>query len=189
MASKKDTAEVVAVISAAYPNFNATEYTVEIYYQTLKDLSAELLKAATLQAVSEPGRKFAPSVGEIRGTILEIRKMQAGVPSSFQAWGEVRQAMIDVGSYNKPEFSSGFITEAVKIMGWRNLCLSENDVADRAHFSKIYDQLLERAEANESLLPQVRGYIEDNRVADGVKLLTEKMAVPVRIHPHTGERL
>lgn len=31
-------------------------------------------------------------------------------------------------------------------MGWRELCISEDAMADRAHFLKIYDQLAEREE-------------------------------------------
>lgn len=176
MATPRDIAELVAVISAAYPNFNPTEATNEIYYQTLKDLPADLLKAATMQAIAEAGRKFAPSVGEIRGMVLDIRKAASGVPSSYQAWGEVRQAIIDVGSYRNPEFSNEFVAEAVRVMGWRNLCLSGNEVADRAHFEKIYTQLVERAEADANRLPQVKGYIE-SQANEGVKMLTEKLSI------------
>lgn len=177
MATIEDIAQIVAVISAAYPNFNPTENTVEVYCQTLKDIDAELLKAATLQAISEPGRKFAPSVGEIRGAIIEIRKTVSDIPDSFRAWTEVKKAMVEVGSYRKPEFSSPVIAEAVRAMGWKNLCLSENEVADRAHFVKAYEQLVRRIEADTNYLPEVRGYIEENRANSEIKLLADKLSV------------
>lgn len=177
MADIEDVAQIVAVVSAAYPNFNPSENTVEVYYQTLKDIDADLLKAATLQAVSEPGRKFAPSVGEIRGTVIEIRKTANNIPDSYQAWMEVKKAMVEVGSYRKPEFSSSVIAEAVQAMGWKNLCLSENEIADRAHFTKAYEQLVRRIEADANYLPEVRGYIEENRANKDMKLLSDKLSV------------
>ena len=176
MATIEDIALIVSVISVAYPNFSPSENTVEVYYQTLKDIDAELLKAATLQAVSEPGRKFAPSVGEIRGTIIEIRKATNGIPDSYQAWTEVKRAMVDVGSYRNPEFSNPAIVETVQAFGWKNLCLSENEVADRAHFIKAYEQIVKRIEADANYLPEVRGYIEENKANVNIKLLAEKLS-------------
>jgi len=41
-------------------------------------------------------------------------------------------------------------------LGWRELCSSENQVADRAHFMKIYEAELAREIANAALLPAAR---------------------------------
>jgi hypothetical protein len=165
----EDVAQIVAVISAAYPNFNPSEQTVEIYFQCLNDIPTELLKAATLQAVSEAGRKFAPSVGEIRGTVAEIRRNIVNVPSSYQAWQEVQTQINDNGGeYGKPVWSHPLVEQTVNALGWRNLRMSENSTADRARFLQAYDQLQDRMEREEMMLPAVRGYIETN----GGKLLS-----------------
>lgn len=162
MATETEVAQIVALISAAYPNFNPTEQTVEVYYQTLKDLPGDELKAAALTAIAEAGRKFAPSVGELRGAVGEIRKAVHNLPSSYQAWEEVLKQMVRVGSYRSPEFSHPLIHRVVDTLGWKNLCLSENAVADRARFIQAYEQLLMRFERDDLLLPEVRGYIEAN---------------------------
>lgn len=177
MADIEDIAQIISVVSAAYPNFAPTEATAEVYYQTLRDIPADLLKAATLQAISEPGRKFAPSVGEIRGMVLEINKMAHGFPTSYEAWSEVRQQMIAVGTYSKPTFTHQIVADTVKAIGWQSLCLSDNEVAVRAHFIKAYEQLANRAELDAAMLPDVRGYIEDNRSSNDMKLLSEKLEV------------
>lgn len=160
MADKKEIAQIVGVISAAYPNFSPTPQTVEVYYQCLNDLPVDELKAATLQCISELGRKFAPSVGELRGAVAEIRKSSMNTPSAYEAWQEVLQQMSAVGSYGIPEFSSPLIQRVVRSLGWRNLCLSENQTADRARFLQAYEQVLERATHENMLLPEVRNYIE-----------------------------
>ena len=177
MAEKKVIAEVVAVISAAYPHFEPTEHTVEVYWQSLKHYPSDLLRMATLQSVSEPGRKFAPTIGEIVGEILKINQVVNSLPSSYQAWQEVLQQFIETGSYGDPEWSHPLVESTVKTLGWRNLCMSENQVADRARFIQAYEQLEQRAINDALMLPEVRGYIESNggRIADGIKQLVEGM--------------
>jgi len=195
MSTLEDIAQIVSVISAAYPNFNPTEQTVEVYHQTLKDIPTDILKAATLQAISEAGRKFAPSVGEIRGMVMNIKSSVSNVPSSFQAWEEVQRQIVDNGGdFGKPVWSHPVVEQAVSVMGWRNLRMSENQVADRARFIQCYEQLISRIERDEMLLPEVRGFIETSggrllSPLDQMKQLAEKFRNPQLIDSRTGEQL
>jgi hypothetical protein len=36
------------------------------------------------------------------------------------------------------------VAKIVENMGWQNLCMSENEMADRAHFTKAYDTMQKR---------------------------------------------
>jgi hypothetical protein len=167
-------AQVVAIISAAYPNFSPTKETIEVYYQTLQDLNFDELKAATMQSISEAGRKFAPSVGELRGAVLSIRKRIAGVPSSYQAWQEVlKQISENGGDFGKPVWSNQIVKQAVDALGWRNLRMSEDQTQDRARFIMAYDQLLQRAGEDEIALPAVKAYMEQAKI---ISLETTKVA-------------
>ena len=183
MASQADIAKIVALLSAAYPNWNVTEYTVEVYYQDLKDIPTEELSLAAQHCRSEAGRKFAPSVGEIRGAVSELRGLASNVPASYQAWEEVqRQILENGGDYGNPVWSHSIVEEAVRRMGWRNLRMSEDQTADRARFLQCYEQLRQQVGREEMLLPEVRGYIEANGArllapAESIKLLTGKMSV------------
>ena len=169
MSSVEDVAQIVAVISAAYPNFKVSEMTVEVYYQTLNDIPSDLLKAATLQAISEAGRQFAPSVGEIRGAVGEIKRSIVNIPSSYQAWQEVQTQIVDNGGdYGNPVWSHPLVEQTVNAIGWRNLRMSENQTADRARYLQAYEQLSDRLSREEMQLPEVRGYIE----ARGGKVLS-----------------
>ena len=49
---------------------------------------------------------------------------------------------------------SGPTKEAVERIGFRELCLGDNTVANRAHFFKIYDAILQR-KINNSRLPEL----------------------------------
>ena len=58
--------------------------------------------------------------------------------------------------------------EVVKRLGFQNICLSENVVADRARFAEIYQaiQLRKRTEVNVgSALPNLREMVQ-NRLAE-----------------------
>ena len=182
MADIIDIAQIIGILSAAFPNFNPTESTVEVYYQILSDLPAEELKIATMHCLAEAGRKFAPSVGEIRGAVGELRRYAANFPLSYEAWEEVLRQIINVGSYGTPEWSHPIIEKTVRAIGWRNLCMSEEQVADRARFIQCYEQFSARAMKEEILLPKVRGYLEVNGAkmlapADQIKLLSDKLNV------------
>jgi hypothetical protein len=179
MAEPRDIAQIIAMLSAAFPNFKPSDLTPEVYYQTLADIPADELKAAVLHCITQSGRAFAPSIGEIRGAVAELRSFAANVPPSFQAWQEVQQQiLINGGDYGKPEWSSPLVAEAVRRMGWRNLRMSEDQTADRARFLQCYEQVVERATKQEMLLPRVAGYIETrrNELASGeIKRLAEGM--------------
>lgn len=168
MSNPQDIANLTARLSAAYPNWNITQYTNEIYYEDLKDIDAQELFAAAQHCRSEAGRKFAPSVGELRGAVLELRRMALNVPSSYAAWEEVcRQIRNNGGDFGKPVWSSPLIEKAVGYLGWRNLRMSEDATSDRMRFIQAYEQLLLRAEKEEMLIPEVKSFIEDR----GAKLL------------------
>lgn len=172
MANPQDIVKLTAMLSAAYPNWNITEYTNEIYFQDLKDIDAHELFTAAQHCRSEAGRKFSPSVGELRGAVMELRRMTFNVPSAYAAWEEVcKQMRINGGDFGVPVWSSPLVEKAVGFLGWRNLRFSEDATSDRMRFIQAYEQLLARAEKEEMLIPEVKGFIEDR----GAKLLNSPL--------------
>jgi hypothetical protein len=156
MSSKQDIMKIMGVISAAYPNFTPSEQTVEVYWQILSDIPADELKAATLHCISESGRKFAPSVGELRGAVGELRSLTDGIPLPADAWREAS----DSSGKGKP-WSHPLVEKAAQAAGgWYNLSHSENVAADRARFLQFYESYVVRARNDASMLPDVRHYIE-----------------------------
>lgn len=132
----------IAVLIATFPE---KEIIAEITYQCLKDLSDEqFLRAIVLILKTEKQiNKATNIIALIREKALVRDQKLPG-----EAWLEVRKKIMGVGSYGTPTFKESLIQKAVEIMGWRNLCLSENQMADRAHFLKIYDTLINREEKN-----------------------------------------
>lgn len=181
MATRPEIELMIAKLSAAFPNWKVTAYTIQVYLEDLQDIDSETLDAAVKFCRTEPGRAFAPSTGEIRGAVGKLRGMASNVPSSYQAWEEVcGQIRINGGDFGNPVWSHPLVEKAMQMIGWRNLRMSEDQTADRARFIQCYEQLQERAERENLLLPEVRGYIETNggrllAPIDQIKRLTERM--------------
>ena len=144
--------KLLGLMAAAYPNTQIAEATLNVYVSMLKDLSVDVLTLAVQQAMAES--EFLPTIARIREKALALTQ-QTHV-SSLEAWGQVKRAMESVGYYRSPTFADPLITKAVDCIGWQTLCTSENEPADRAHFSKVYESLVRREEEDSRLLPEVR---------------------------------
>jgi hypothetical protein len=174
--------KVLAFLGALYPKFELTQPTIKAYLTILRDIPLELLEKAALDLGSRA--TFFPSAAELRQAAFDLQDGANGVPSAGEAWGQVCAVW---RGRNKEELPA-IIHRAVEAMGgWRQLGLSENQMADRAHFLKVYEVLLERQRSDMRMLPQVQNYVAQlaagnsaARVMAGINSVTEKLAVPVK---------
>lgn len=149
----EETLKIMALLTAAYPQANIEEETIQIYIKFLLDLPCEAGQAAALELIASS--RWFPAVAELRQAAVEAMP-ENQIPGPGEAWGEVVGQLRAVGWYGRPSFSHPAITKAVKAMGWRELCMSENVVADRAHFLRIYENYQERAKKELWQLPEVQ---------------------------------
>lgn len=196
MASQIEVSQVVVMIGSAYPNFSPTKETVGVYYELLKDIPADLLKVAALKCCGETGRKFAPSVGELRGAVSEIGQKSKGIPSTLEAWDEVCKAPKSgeyvrvTDEYNEQgaviiertpfKWSHPLVEKVALMMGFPDFPKPDNESVDRAHFFKQYDIELNNYSNDEIQLPEVTRYIEAQKskalpAGSSIKMLTERL--------------
>ena len=122
---------------------------VKLWQEILAGITAPEAEAAIASLAAE-GEKFAPVIRVIRKRALALRQQitgSGGVPSGADAWAEVLQLIQRRGHIRPPEAehcSHPAIFKAVETFGWMNLCLSENQMADRAHFIKFYEDISSR---------------------------------------------
>lgn len=122
---------------------------VKLWQQILAGITAPEAEAAIVSLAAE-GKEFAPVVGVIRKRALALRQQvtgSGGVPSGADAWAEVLRLIQRRGYMNPPEVedcSHPAVHRATETFGWMNLCLSENQMADRAHFIKFYEDISSR---------------------------------------------
>lgn len=168
MATDDEVNKAIELLTMAYPNFQLPKLTIKLYERLLKDIDFDLLKAATLQCATTC--KFFPSVAEIRAAAVEIKSMADGVPSEIEAWGEVVEKMRSIGSSRFPEFSHPLITQVVRQFGWTNLCMSENQIADRARFLEAYAQTNKSSRRRAQMLPEVLDIVDHKLISAGEKI-------------------
>lgn len=162
MATKQEIEIIIAKLSAAFPNWKVNAYTIQIYLEDLSDIDYQTLEVAVKMCRTEPGRAFAPSTGEIRGAVGQLRGMATNTPSSHEAWNEFHRAV--TSSNYSPQWSHSLIEKTARLIGMREYGASNVDDMPswRARFIQCYEQLQERANKEDMMLPAVRGYLEVN---------------------------
>jgi hypothetical protein len=182
MTTRDEMRAIVGYMSKAFSNYNpdisSQTNTVDVLLDLLGDLPVDLLKLAVRTACTQPGREFTPSAGEIRGMVVDLMMKASGVPTAGEAWEELRRYIGDHGSQNAtPEFSHPLVTQAVRQIGLRQVGMSENEELTRAHFMRMYNELLERERARAALLPEAVKFIETYKQIeakqDSTRLLEE----------------
>ena len=155
----------LAVLSATFPE---KQFNAKVYLELLIDLDDK----AFLLAIKE----FCSTTEEIypgTNVIGKLRKIaKEGIYKlSGEAWEEVLKQVTRGGYVSTPKFNDKIIAKAVQCVGWKDICLSEKISIERAHFLKIYEQLLNR-EKTEEVKPEDCKQINRSGI-DKVKRLTE----------------
>lgn len=156
--NRSETAKILAVIAAAWPNARASDLDVNLQVDVWADLLEDLDYRACSLAVRSLAQtqKFAPGVAEIRAYVLELER--GPVRPGGEAWRDFLDAVSRYGAYRTPAFADPIVSRCVTSLGWQELCLSENQVADRARFIELYDRLAasQRREQQSPLLGAAR---------------------------------
>ena len=144
----------VGLLAACFPHVAVGEQTIMAYVRALAHTPLDVLDAVIEQAAAEC--RFFPTLAELRDIELRLSSPSGLRPCAAEAWGQVRAAIGSVGFYGKPTFGDDLVARAVEYIGWRALCTSENAEADRAHFMRIYEQIVTREVEAARLMPRAR---------------------------------
>lgn len=160
----------LGIIKAAYPKDKLFaldgDAMKDVWYRLLSDLDGNVVKAAAIKWVST--EKWPPSIADIRSLCVDIKE---GVdPDAWsKAWEQVNK-MIQKYGYYRPDESykeldavDPLATEAIKRLGYCHVCMSENQVAERANFRDIYLQLAKRKKEESQIPKQLRMTIDGMR--------------------------
>ena len=151
----------VMMLVAAYPRQEFPLPSQQLYVKMLADIEPALLEAAILDIISK--KTFLPAISEVREAAALLVEQSAGRLDAVSAWGDVCKQIVRVGRYGTPDVDEMTRAAIDAVGGWRELCASENQVADRARFVQAYDRLVNKERGGAVQLP-------------GVKQLVSKMA-------------
>lgn len=143
--------KLVGMLTAAFPRQDVPQATVELYVQYLVPLDVEAATAAVQRIIMT--KTFFPAIAELHTSEREQRNTLR--PTAEEAWALVKEQVRRVGSYGC--FSGNpLVEEAVRLFDWQALCRAEHreEIANRAHFYRIYESVLDRDDA---------GYLDTTR--------------------------
>jgi hypothetical protein len=139
VATEIEILSVLKILGDVYPTHRLSSAAIEVYVRLLADIPGMLLEQAALDHISRS--TFFPAIAELRSAAFNIIEAVDPIPSGFEAWAEVQSEIRRVGHCGNPQFANPITAQVVELFGWRYLCLSENPVADRAHFVQAYHDL------------------------------------------------
>lgn len=151
---QSEVVKLIGLCSVNYRNFpenGKEELIISLWTRMLSDVSFEIAQLAIEKYISES--VYPPTIADIRQRIADVTVMPQ--KTGIEGWEEVKRAIRLHGWYDEKKGMDSLseitrkVTEAI---GFKTLCLSENEMADRAHFLKVYDTLAKREREDAVLL-------------------------------------
>lgn len=151
----------IQVLEASYDKFNITsdKNKLMIWYEMLGDRTEMDLMLGVKKYIAT--NEFAPTIAGINKAIASNQTSKA--PDGLQAWAELQTAIRKWGMYHEDKALESLSPETravVQALGFTNLCTSENQMADRAHFIKLYESRAGSNREREIVGDKLSGMIE-----------------------------
>lgn len=140
--------------------FLPDDVAIKLWYKLLQDIPYDVLNLAVQQYAMT--NKFPPTVADLRELSTAI--IQGETKDWGSGWEDVLMAIRRFGFYRESEALASMdeITrQAVKRLGWRELCMSETPMNDRANFRMIYEEIAERKKSNSVISVELQKHIAD----------------------------
>jgi hypothetical protein len=176
MATLEEIHITLRLLRASFPRWTPETDTAKSWAILLEDVNGEELQAAALHWITTNNSPWPPSISEIRAMVSRLRRMAAGVPDAFKAWGELLEMPADMERVQVVEseagneiihhhlkFSHPLIEEVARDLGWPGKFPGDNPSTDRAHFVRAYNERLETMRIEDTMLPRVREFVDNQR--------------------------
>lgn len=157
--TRDETVMVLTILKTSYPRFyqgltkKEAENTINLWYMMFAEDDVEAVKTALYKQIAT--NPFPPTIAEMRETLSSISEERS--IDAAEAWEEITRAFRHYGYTREKEALESMNPMTVKAVnymgGWQILCRSEDTMADRAHFLKIYPTV-EKRRKEESCLPR-----------------------------------
>ena len=141
-------------ISSVTTDTNPSPERTQVYWDTLNDLPFDVAMTAGRKVIATLENPFLPMPAVFRGMALQVTGQT--IQSAPDAYAEVLRAIRNFGSYKETEALASLkpmTLKAVKAIGWKDLCLSEEPDVIRGQFRMAYEAL-EKRESMDLRTPQ-----------------------------------
>jgi len=125
---------------------------IDLWYRAFKDQEFKTVWLAVEQYIHMS--HFPPTIADIRERVVKITHPEPD--NSEEKWLEVLEAVRKYGSYNEGDALRSLddmTRQAVKAIGYKTICMSENIGVERAHFYKTHKAIVARIH-EENIIPK-----------------------------------
>jgi hypothetical protein len=152
--SEEAVIKIMKILGAAYGKDSIDPETTEIYVRMLSDIDDDILEQSCIDHISRS--QWFPKISELRKESVTLSLSTRLIPSAYQAWQEVIGYAERFGHTSSPSWSHPLIGQTVDSLGWYHLCMSENQISDRARFIEAYMDFKERAIEDAVTMPEIK---------------------------------
>ena len=143
--TKKEFSQIAMAIKTYYPKETIipNEQAMALWYNALKDIDYKVMSLALDKWVN--GNKWSPAISDLREYCTDI--MIADILDWGEAYETVMKAISNFGYSRVEEAYATFdelTAKVVRRLGFKKLCESVNQMADRANFRDLYIELAEK---------------------------------------------
>ena len=131
-------------------NLLPNQQAMELWYRELQDIPFPVAEAALRKWVNT--NKWSPSIAEIREITVNI--VEGDALTWGESWERAVNAIRRFGSYRPQEALESLdpmTRKCVESLGYRELCISENPMADRANFRMVFETFEKREKTKKQL--------------------------------------
>lgn len=149
---KKEFSLFAMALKTYYPREQIlpNQQAMELWFREICDIPYNVAEMALRKWVAT--NKWSPS-------IADIREMTSGIvngdPMTWgESWEKALNAVRRFGSYNKGaalDSLDPLTRKCVENIGYMELCMSENIMADRAHYQRIFEIYSKREQTNQRI--------------------------------------
>lgn len=189
MMNKKQFVKGIMALESVYDNFRVLndEKTAKVWYTIFKDDNHDLFVSAIETYIAT--NEYKPTPAGIRKSMEKL--INSNNMNGAEAWRKATQIIQNYGIYRAEEAlekikeTDNLLYKAMKTIGYRELCLSENRMADRAHFLKIYEQYSKR-EYDKAMIPkEIQRKIASSKTSMVTNKLCESLDLNRRLEKWT----
>lgn len=165
--NKMEFSKIAMAIRTYYPNQNImpNQQAMELWYIQLQDIPYKVCMAVVNKWVAL--NKWAPTIADIRENAVNISN------GDEKDWGDAWQdVLLNIREYGYHraeeglERLTGVTREVVERLGYTKLCHSENEMADRANFRDLYNELIKREKQNKQIPKQLLEHIQNIKMLE-----------------------
>lgn len=160
--NKEEFAVFAMLLKTAYPRVDVlpNKQAMEMWYRMLRHIPYNTAEVMLQKWIGT--NKWPPTIAEILDAASKLTYGEA--PDWSEGWAEVQKAISRYGYMGEEEAYDSFSPITAKVvgrLGFRNLCMSENPVADRANFRTCYEVISKREQEDRNLPPELKEVINN----------------------------